>query len=308
MQAGSGARSRLVSVVAAGALAAAALSTISAAPANAAVTVSGSTVDAAGNTSTGSVTAFGQRRPASRSRPTFTGRRARSTSRSTDGAYKLEFDGLRQHARDRVLPRQGRPGHRRRRHRRRRRPDPRAWTSSAARPSSASSATPTGAPVGGGSVEAFDAATGSLRRPRHRSTAGTLPRSAPRRRSSSGHQRLQSSTASALADRVLHRQGHVRDRRRRRPDRRRRQRRRRDPGPRRLDHRPRHQRRGCAAPPRRGVRAAAATCDYTDTNGVYPIEGVNTGHHVVSFTDPIGEFVGEYCEQRPADHAPPPTA
>ena len=58
MQAGSGARSRLTSVVAAGALAVAALSTISAAPANAAVMVSGSTIDAAGNHVDGTITVF----------------------------------------------------------------------------------------------------------------------------------------------------------------------------------------------------------------------------------------------------------
>ena len=59
MQAGSvGARARLTSVVAAGALAAAALGAVSAAPANAAVMVSGSTIDAAGNYVEGSMSVY----------------------------------------------------------------------------------------------------------------------------------------------------------------------------------------------------------------------------------------------------------
>jgi hypothetical protein len=59
MHAGSvGARSRLTSVVAAGALAAAALGAVSAAPANAAVMVSGSTIDAAGNYVEGSMSVY----------------------------------------------------------------------------------------------------------------------------------------------------------------------------------------------------------------------------------------------------------
>ena len=88
MQAGSGARSRLTSVVAAGALAAAALSVASATPANAAVMVSGSVIDSAGNYASGSI-------------DVYTAAGAYVTSDSfdngaydiplADGTYKLEF-------------------------------------------------------------------------------------------------------------------------------------------------------------------------------------------------------------------------
>ena len=37
-------------------------------------------------------------------------------------------------------------------------------------------------------------------------------------------------------------------------------------------------------------------CDFTNTSGAYTLEGVNTGTHQVVFTDPIGEYVGEYYD------------
>ena len=58
MQGSIGARARLTAVVAAGALAAAALGVVSAAPASAAVMLSGSTIDAAGNYVDGTITVF----------------------------------------------------------------------------------------------------------------------------------------------------------------------------------------------------------------------------------------------------------
>jgi hypothetical protein len=44
---------------------------------------------------------------------------------------------------------------------------------------------------------------------------------------------------------------------------------------------------------------ADSGCDYTNTSGAYTIEGVNTGSHQVRFTDPIGEYVGEYYNNVP---------
>jgi hypothetical protein len=35
-------------------------------------------------------------------------------------------------------------------------------------------------------------------------------------------------------------------------------------------------------------------CDFTDANGAYLIEGVSTGAQEVEFSDPIGEYLGEY--------------
>lgn len=40
-------------------------------------------------------------------------------------------------------------------------------------------------------------------------------------------------------------------------------------------------------------------CDWTDANGYYLIEGVDTGEHVVSFNDPIGDYAGELYNNVP---------
>lgn len=88
MQAGSGARSRLTSVVAAGALAATALGVVSAAPANAAVMVSGSTIDSSGNYVEGFVRVY-----AADGTP-VTGKYADSGAFDIpleNGTYKLQF-------------------------------------------------------------------------------------------------------------------------------------------------------------------------------------------------------------------------
>ncbi len=39
---------------------------------------------------------------------------------------------------------------------------------------------------------------------------------------------------------------------------------------------------------------ADSECDFTNTSGAYTIEGVGTGSHEVEFSDPLGEYVGEY--------------
>ena len=47
-------------------------------------------------------------------------------------------------------------------------------------------------------------------------------------------------------------------------------------------------------------------CDWTDANGDYLIEGVDTGEHVVSFNDPIGDYARRALQQRAADQTRPP--
>lgn len=51
-----------------------------------------------------------------------------------------------------------------------------------------------------------------------------------------------------------------------------------------------------AGAPLQRVKACVGynTCDYTDANGAYTIEGATTGAHEVSFVDPIDEYLGEY--------------
>lgn len=53
------------------------------------------------------------------------------------------------------------------------------------------------------------------------------------------------------------------------------------------------------APIYRVEACAEFRCDWTDANGNYLIEGVDTGDHRVRFTDPVGEFVGEYFNNIP---------
>lgn len=48
-------------------------------------------------------------------------------------------------------------------------------------------------------------------------------------------------------------------------------------------------------------------CDFTNASGLYTIEGVPTGDNAVSFTDPIGEYVGEYWNNVPLNSATPAT-
>ena len=133
MQAGSGARSRLTSVVAAGALAAAALATISAAPANAAVMVSGSTDRRRRQLRRGLRLRSTAATASPSSAPTYTADGAFDIPLE-DGSYKLEFELRLRRVRRRVVPRQGRPGHGRRRHRRRRGADARRPGPSTAAP------------------------------------------------------------------------------------------------------------------------------------------------------------------------------
>ncbi|MFC0222278.1 carboxypeptidase regulatory-like domain-containing protein [Nocardioides zeicaulis] len=47
------------------------------------------------------------------------------------------------------------------------------------------------------------------------------------------------------------------------------------------------------------VCADLGYCDWTNASGQYLIEGVQTGTSEVSFTDPIGEYVGEYWDNVP---------
>lgn len=47
-------------------------------------------------------------------------------------------------------------------------------------------------------------------------------------------------------------------------------------------------------PLHRAYACAESTCDYTDANGAYTIEGVTTGAHDVDFSDPLGEHLGEF--------------
>jgi hypothetical protein len=52
-------------------------------------------------------------------------------------------------------------------------------------------------------------------------------------------------------------------------------------------------------PLHRAQACADGDCDWTDANGYYLIEGVDTGEHVVRFSDPIGEYVDEYYNNVP---------
>jgi hypothetical protein len=64
------------------------------------------------------------------------------------------------------------------------------------------------------------------------------------------------------------------------------------------------------SPIHRAEACADGDCDYTDANGYYLIEGVNTGQQQVSFYDPIDEYVGEYYDNVPfgAGAVPTPVA
>jgi hypothetical protein len=53
--------------------------------------------------------------------------------------------------------------------------------------------------------------------------------------------------------------------------------------------------------------AGNGRCDYTDANGAYTIEGVSTGSHEVSFFDEIDEYFGEYWNNVSFDSPADPT-
>ena len=239
------------------------------------------------------------------------GQRQRSTSHLEDGAYKLEFSGFdsrlqSEYYRDKadlatadVITGRGRGA----------RPC-RRGPSTTVPTSSARSPRPTGRPVDGRQR------AGVRRRDRQPRAGERLHR---RRRAPSASARPagRSSCASAATtrdrrqsgDRVLHRQGHPRGRRRGRPDVGRRQRRHRRPGSRRLHLRSGHQRRRrrrSTASRSCSRRSAAATAP-TPTAPT-PSRASTTGAHVVQFSDPIGEYARRVLQQRAATTAarPPP--
>lgn len=49
-------------------------------------------------------------------------------------------------------------------------------------------------------------------------------------------------------------------------------------------------------------------CDWTDANGYYLLEGTDTGEHVITFTDPLGDYVGEYYNNVPLGYSNQPSA
>lgn len=57
----------------------------------------------------------------------------------------------------------------------------------------------------------------------------------------------------------------------------------------------------------RALACSGGICDHTNTGGVYVIEGVETGANTVRFTDPLGEYVGEWWNNVPLGSATPPT-
>ena len=307
MQAGSiGARARLTAVVAAGALTAAALGVVSAAPANAAVMVSGSTIDAAGNYVDGTITVF-----------TSAGAEVASydTQAGTfdipldDGAYKLEFSDnsfnyelLTEYYRDKadlatadVVTVAGAAQ------------TLAPWTIER-RPSVVGSVVTTdGRAVRSGSIEVRNTSNGST-------TYGSIE--------TSGAFRVASDAASvkvrisgfdpttgkqlasewfsdkatyAAADAVtptsagtnlgvvtLAPAGSISGRVTT------------EAGA------PIHRAKAC-------VTSSSSLCDFTDANGAYVIESAPTGDNFVEFTDPIGEFVGEQWNNVPLNSASPAT-
>ncbi|MBL0749075.1 hypothetical protein [Nocardioides baculatus] len=303
-------RSRLVSVVAAGALATAALSTISVAPANAAVMVSGSTIDAAGNYVDGTITVFTSAGDEVGSYDTQAGT---FDIPLNDGGYKLEFsnslfnnDYVTEYYRDKVdlatadvvtvagaaqtlAP----------------------WTIER-RPNVVGAVrTNDGRVVRQGYVEAYDATTGSqigsapidrsgaFRVPVYTSAAsvkvfvrGTDPSTGKSLASEWYNDKATFASADAvtptsagadigvvslapagsISGRVTNEAGA-----------------------------PLYRVEACASASNSGN-----TCDFTDSNGVYTIEGAGTGDNIVSFEDPIGEFTGEYWNNVPLNSSTSP--
>ena len=292
MQAGSGARSRLISVVAAGALATAALGTVTAAPANAAVMVSGSTIDAAGNYVDGTITVF-----------TAAGAEVGSydTQAGTfdipldDGGYKLEFSDsgfysefTTEYYRDKadlatadVVTVAGAAQ------------TLAPWTIER-RPSVVGAVrTADGRVVRNGSIEVRDASTGYTVGSGNIETSGSfrvvtsspsvklfISGTDPSTGKSLAGEWYNDKATFAAADAVtptaagadigtvvLAPAGSISGR----------------------------VTTDAGAPiPRVEACVTSYTCDFTDANGVYTIEAVRTGDNYVTFEDPIGEYVGEY--------------
>jgi 5-hydroxyisourate hydrolase-like protein (transthyretin family) len=285
MQAGSvGARSRLTSLVAAGALAAAALGVVSAAPANAAVMVSGSLIDAAGNYAEGTVRAV-----------TTSGVTAGSDYTTNgafdipleDGTYKLEFyssDYTDEWYRDKadeatadVITVAG-AGQ-----------TLAPWTVERIPSVVGVVRNTAGKPVSGGTVTAYDAAAGTEIDDVRTAADGSfrLSTSTPSvKLEFSGYygnewlatewynDKASLATADAVTPTVAGANVGV------------------------VTLAPGGSIAGritsdAGAPLHRAQACSSSGCDWTDANGYYLIEGVSTGDHVVSFSDPLGEYVGE---------------
>lgn len=293
MQAGSGARSRLTSVVAAGALAAAALGVVSAAPANAAVMVSGSLIDAAGNYAEGTVRAV-----------TTTGVTAGSDYTSNgafdipleNGTYKLEFyssDYTDEWYRDKadqatadVITVAGAAQ------------TLAPWTVERIPSVVGVVRTTAGKPVANATVTAYDAAAGTEIDDVDTAADGTFRLSAStpsvklRFSGYYGNESLATewfndkaslATADAVTPTVAGADVGV------------------------VTLAPGGSIAGritseAGVPLHRARACSSSGCDWTDANGAYLIEGVNTGEHVVSFSDPIGEYVGEFWNNVPANN------
>ena len=292
MQAGSiGARSRLTSVVAAGALAAAALGVVSAAPANAAVMVSGSVIDSAGNYAQGTVYAVNTSGVTVGFDNTSNGA---FDIPLDDGTYKLEFsssDFTDEWYRDKttaatadVITVAG-AGQ-----------TLAPWTVDRIPNITGVVQGPTGKPVSNARVVAYDAATSTSVDDVYTNGDGSFRIStstASVKLRFSGYfngdplatefynDKASLATADGVAPTVAGANvgvvtlaaggtiaGRVTS----------------DAGA------PLHRARVCAS---------YNACDWTDANGGYLIEGVDTGEHVVEFSDPIGEYVGEYYNNVP---------
>jgi hypothetical protein len=307
MQSGSGVRSRLTSLVAAGALAAAALSTIAVAPANAAVMVSGSTIDAAGNYVDGTITVFTSAGDEVGSYDTQAGT---FDIPLNDGAYKLEFENalfddqfIEEYYRDKadlatadVVTVAGAAQ------------TLAPWTIER-RPSVVGTVqTADGRVVRSGYVQVYDATTGfsvggaqveesgafrvatssasvklrisgsdpSTNKPlaaefyNDKATLATADAVVP---TSAGANVgvVSLAPAGSISGRVTTEAGA-----------------------------PIHRVRACAY----GTNTSEI-CDFTDANGLYTIEAAATGENVLSFEDPIGEFVGEYYNNVPLSSSSP---
>lgn len=303
MQAGSGVRSRLVSVVAAGALATAALSTIAVAPANAAVMISGSTIDAAGNYVDGTITVFTSAGDEVASYDTQAGT---FDIPLNDGGYKLEFSNAdfgneftTEYYRDKadlatadVVTVAGTAQ------------TLAPWTIER-RPSVVGSViTNDGRPIRYATVFAYDAATGFSAGQAQSDASGAF-----RLVTSTASVKLQFSGSDPSTGKELASEYY--------------------------NDKPTLASADAVAPTAAGTnvgvvglatagsisgrvtteagapiyRAEACVtqyrCDFTDANGNYTIEAAPTGNNIVTFTDPIGEFTGEHWNNVPLNSTTP---
>ena len=306
MQSGSGARVRLTSVVAAGALAAAALSTVAAVPANAAVMISGSTIDAAGNYVDGTITVFTSAGDEVGSYDTQAGT---FDIPLNDGGYKLEFansdfssEFLPEFYRDKadletadVVAVAGAAQ------------TLAPWTIER-RPSVVGSVrTDDGRVVRSGSVQLIDAATSSYAGQGSIDASGTfrvvtssasvkvfINGSDPTTGKPLAGEWFNDKPTSASADAVAPTSAGL------------------DLGV--VSLAPAGSISGRvtteAGAPIHRVEACVADylCDSTNANGDYPIENAPTGNNFVYFTDPIGEFTGEFWNNVPLNSATPANA